>query len=380
MNILHILPSAYLGGSELCAFETIKVLQEAGNKNFVAVPNDGPLLEKLEPTISGYAIIKNDWWLANGKWSIILKIKMIKGYFNAAFTIRKYMLEQNIDVVITHTIVIPSGALAGAISRKPHIWYIHEYGDLDHNFNFQFGKKNTLALINTLSKKIIVNSIALFNYFKKYLNPLKVSQIYYAVNYPLTEPLHNKATCSLTIVMVGRIAKGKNQLVALQALVLLKKENIYPKIIFVGGYDKDYLIQLTDYIDLNHIGNQVEFVGQTTEPWKYVQEGDCVLVCSKNEAFGRVTVEAMKSGKVAVVSNTGAGPELVNDRVNGFLFNPDNAFELSHILKSLWKLDSTVRYTMPAFTFASQNFTEQRHYESFRALLFFNHSLLKKNS
>jgi len=365
MNILHILPSTHFGGSELCAVETIKVLNLAGDYNYVIFPNEGDLIPHLANNLAGYSIVENSWWLAGTKWTLFFRLKMLKGYILSAFKIRRYIKKNSIDIVITHTLAIPSGAIAAKLSSKKHIWYIHEYGDIDHGFKFVFGKKNTLKIIESLSNLILVNSESLLEHFKSCFPLNKLVKVNYVVEYPLYEPMQTKVKDSLTICMVGRVAPGKNQLIALLALVQLKKEGIMPHILFVGSADQSYLNTLNIIITKHKLKEQVTFIGQSSEPWVYVQKSDVVLVCSKMEAFGRVTVEAMKSGKIAVVSETGAGKELIQHGKTGFLFNPDNALELAAILKQIWDMETGITVAKAAYTFAVTNFNEDIHKEQF---------------
>jgi glycosyltransferase involved in cell wall biosynthesis len=361
MNILHVLPSAFPGGSELCAFETIQVLKNDGFKNVVIVPKQGPLFEKLSKELESIFVVENNWWISNPAFSFLLKIKMIYGYLRSILKMRKIIKNNKIDLVITHTIGIPCGAFASKLSNVPHIWYIHEYGDIDHNLQFNYGKKTSLFLVNLLSKKIIVNSNALRKHYLPYFSTNKIDQVNYVVNYPPCEPLLIKKSHALTICMVGRIAAGKNQLVALQALKILKTEGIVPHISFVGGVDQSYFKLLDDFGKSNDLINQITFVGHTDKPWENVQQADCILVCSKNEAFGRVTVEAMKSGRFAVVSDTGAGKELIEHNKTGFLFNPENADELALIIKQLWFMTNAGDITTSAYNFVASHFNASVH-------------------
>jgi glycosyltransferase involved in cell wall biosynthesis len=58
-------------------------------------------------------------------------------------------------------------------------------------------------------------------------------------------------------------------------------------------------------------------------------------MCSDAEAFGRVTVEALKSGRPVIGTRSGGTPELICDGVNGFLFEPGNARQLAAALRRL---------------------------------------------
>ena len=58
-------------------------------------------------------------------------------------------------------------------------------------------------------------------------------------------------------------------------------------------------------------------------------------MCSDAEAFGRVTVEALKSGRPVIGTRSGGTPELIADGENGFLFEPGKAQELASAMRRL---------------------------------------------
>lgn len=55
------------------------------------------------------------------------------------------------------------------------------------------------------------------------------------------------------------------------------------------------------------------------------------------ETFGLVAAEAMSHGLPVIASKIGALPEIVEDSVTGFLFNPGNAEELAGKMRLLWE-------------------------------------------
>lgn len=55
------------------------------------------------------------------------------------------------------------------------------------------------------------------------------------------------------------------------------------------------------------------------------------------ETFGLVAAEAMSHGLPVIASNIGALPEIVEDGVTGFLFNPGNTEELAGKMRLLWE-------------------------------------------
>lgn len=361
MNVLHILPSSHIGGSELCVYETVKVLQAEGFQNYAIFPQQGSMVAYLSEHLAGHSVVQNSWWIAGGRWSAAFKLKMLRGYFLSAWKIKKYIKKHSIDIVITHTLAIPAGALGAWMANVPHVWYIHEYGDRDHGFNFVYGKQTTLKMISKLSHSVVFNSKTVADYFSEFITQPKRYILNSVIEYPLTAPLVRKDKNSLKICIVGRISPGKNQLIIVEALALLKQKNIFPLVTFIGGANPDYLSMLKEKVHLNGLGNQVGFVEHTQAPWEYVQKADCVVVSSKMEAFGRVTIEGMKSGKILVVSNTGAGTELIHHGVTGYLFSPENVRELANILEMIWNMEDVEFITKAGYEFASENFNTDKH-------------------
>jgi glycosyltransferase involved in cell wall biosynthesis len=369
MNVLHIMPSSHAGGSELCVYETVKVLESEGIRNYAVFPKEGNMISYLSDHLAGYAVIENSWWIAGVNWTMLFKLKMLRGYFLSAWKIKKYIKEQSIDIVITHTLAIPAGAIAARLQSVSHVWYIHEYGDRDHGFKFIYGKKRTLNLITGLSDSIVYNSKTVADYFSEFITHDKKNILNGVIEYPLTKPLAQKDKKSLSICVVGRISSGKNQQIIIDAMILLKKENIFPIVTFVGSANPDYLNLLQEKISYNRLENQITFVEYTQTPWQYVQKADAVLVSSKMEAFGRVTIEGMKSGKILIVSNTGAGTELIQHGITGYLFDPEKAQELATIMKMVWEMEDIKSITEAAHAFACSNFNAEVHKKQIMSIL-----------
>ena len=69
----------------------------------------------------------------------------------------------------------------------------------------------------------------------------------------------------------------------------------------------------------------------------YYQACDAVIMPSRWEGFGLVAIEAMRNAKAVIVSNAGALPELIQNDVNGYVFNLKEEFSLKDILFNLDK-------------------------------------------
>ena len=69
----------------------------------------------------------------------------------------------------------------------------------------------------------------------------------------------------------------------------------------------------------------------------------CFALASRSEGLPRVLIEAMASGKPVVASRVGGIPELVDDGVNGLLFEKENSGELAEKLSLLLGDESRAR-------------------------------------
>ena len=89
-----------------------------------------------------------------------------------------------------------------------------------------------------------------------------------------------------------------------------------------------YAQNLKDRAERLGIVDNVRFVGLQKDTVKYYHQADIVLVCSRFEAFGRVTVEAMMGGCVVIGANTGGTIELIEDSKTGYLYESGNVDSL----------------------------------------------------
>jgi glycosyltransferase involved in cell wall biosynthesis len=76
--------------------------------------------------------------------------------------------------------------------------------------------------------------------------------------------------------------------------------------------------------------DRVEFVEYCPDPSEHLAWSNAVLMCSEGEAFGRVTVEALKSGRPVIGTRDGGTIELVHDGCDGILVAPGDADALAH--------------------------------------------------
>ncbi|WKB35517.1 glycosyltransferase family 4 protein [Terrilactibacillus sp. S3-3] len=69
----------------------------------------------------------------------------------------------------------------------------------------------------------------------------------------------------------------------------------------------------------------------------YYEIFDAVIVPSRWEGFGLVAIEAMRNKKAVIASRRGALPEIVTDKVTGYLFDLNDLNQLKNLFVNLDK-------------------------------------------
>lgn len=105
------------------------------------------------------------------------------------------------------------------------------------------------------------------------------------------------------IVSVGRLISLKRGEDLIKALKSMPQEF---EIIFLGdGDQRDSLLTLTKESGLS---DRVHFLGNVTNPFKYIAKSDYFVSCSSSEGFPNVLVEAMICGVPVISSDCQSGP------------------------------------------------------------------------
>ena len=134
-----------------------------------------------------------------------------------------------------------------------------------------------------------------------------------------------------TFALVGLIHPSKGHLEALEALAILRKEGRDVRMVFAGdGRDKE----VRERIAALGLTDVVELAGFVKDPYSVFLRVHALLMCSRNEAMGRVTVEGMASGLPVIGHDSGGTPELITDGGNGLLY-PGGAEELAERMRRL---------------------------------------------
>lgn len=148
----------------------------------------------------------------------------------------------------------------------------------------------------------------------------------------------------LTVLFFGRLVERKGCMQLLRAIRALDRDTL-PKFRVVICGKGERMSQLQQYVQDNGLGDIVEFTGYVSEedkPRYYASADIAVFPSISGESFGIVLLEAMASGRAAVLAGNNPGYASVMHPKPELLFDPMDIDQLATQLRSLLT-DSALR-------------------------------------
>ena len=157
---------------------------------------------------------------------------------------------------------------------------------------------------------------------------------------------NGNSTIENTILSVGRVDPVKNLERIIEALSILKKENVPFKFKWVGeSFSKkfkehyEYKLKIDQLIQSNELNEVWEWHPKTSKIKDHYRDADMLIHFSKGEGFPNVIMEGMASGLCVFASDVGDHHRILNDEVNGYLCPPEESTLLANKLKSYMSLE-----------------------------------------
>lgn len=344
-NILEICLSRDLGGLELHVKNISHYL------NSLCVINN---TSKLEPFFKE----NSHPYEKIGRYSFLKLAKIID--------------KNQIDVVHLHwTKDIPVVVLAKLISkRKPkivqtrHMHMTRFKSDFYHKFLYK--NIHTIIAVTHMVKE------QLEKFIPKNICP-KLHMCYIGANTP--KLLSNKEKEILKdslglkdefiVAIVGRIEEAKGQHIVLEAVEKLRHNNIKAKTLIIGhAMNEEYANNLK-----KNYPHDI-FTGFINNPSDSMQIADCVVLATQKETFGLVLIEAMQCGICVLGSNQGGPLEIINNDINGLLFESMNSEDLYQKLLTMYNNpNKKEQLALLGKQKAHTEFDAERQFEKFKTIL-----------
>lgn len=293
-----------------------------GVKPIVLLPHNGPMCAQLEKEGIPYKVSHYYWWVNDNhgvfQW-LLNKRKQVINYFRIP-KLCSLFSENKPELIYTNSVCVNIGILMAEHLGLPHVWQARESLS-------QFSLSLSLVLSRKLwalpaTKAHILISDYMMDYYRPYLPNDRMVRIYNGVDLPkgVTERTKNEINGRLKVACVGVLSNQKNQLELLRAQVLLRNRGVEIETYLYGTLKGEYLSIVRQYILENHLEDTAHIVGHTNDVFGALQNMNLGVVCARDEAFGRVTIEFMLMHMPVVVSDSGANPELIAHGKTGAIY------------------------------------------------------------
>lgn len=364
MNVLYIAHDASLYGATRSLIELVEEMKHFNVNPYVIIPYKGKLTRLLRIKKIPYSIISYSYCFrricsANYISENLNEIKNIK----AIYEIIKVIRNKNIDMIHSNNLGTDVGAIAALLTNKKHIWHIREFMEEDHKI--EFVHKHRMKYLMDKASACVAISQAIYAKYSLLYRGKKMVSIYDGLQlhqYIIEkEDLFKKR--DFYIIFCGYIQENKGQLEAIKAIHLLKKGGVKNICLHIfGDGESKYLSILERYIKENELYKEVKLEGFQENLINYRKLADIELVCSKFEALGRVTIEAMLAKNLVIGADTAATKELIGENgKNGLLYKQGDAKCLADtILYAILNQEKSIEVINRAYEYAIDNFSSEK--------------------
>jgi len=326
-RVLFLHQGGELYGSDLVFSHVVSALAQDVNP-VIVLDNHGPLVDRLKTStqniiIHPLGVLRRKYFNPAGMLKCALEIS------RAVPLLTRLIKQENVALIYSNTIGVIPGAFAAKLTKKPHIWHVHEIIQEP-----RFVGKTLATLVLTTSDKIVAVSNAVANFLKTgfFGDSNRIQVVYNAVamekfSKPYAETIRDELgipqDCIL-IGLIGRIHFWKGQDFFLNVVSVIKRSGFSQfKVLIVGSTYSGYEWLLQDLqkkvVSLG-LQENVIFCSYRQDVEKLYAGIDILVVPSTQpEPFSLVTLEGMAAGKPIVATAHGGPAELIEDGKTGFL-------------------------------------------------------------
>lgn len=322
MKIDFVITGMDIGGAEMQAIDLLIELNSRGHMVRLIsltppVSQTHKLLEKQIPVIS-------------------LEMKNKINILNAAFKLRKLILNNKTDVVHGHmfhaNILV---RLVKLFTRKiPIICTAHSTYEGGKIRDYVYRLTNHFSELNT-----VVSEAARRRYINDKVFPAaKTKTVFNCINTNVFLNLKKPSDKIFHWITVGRLVSLKNQISIIKSIEYLPTSDLT---IVGDGPEKE---KLERYVNEHGLAERVSFAGAQSDLSKYYNRSNAFVLASKYEGFALVVAEAMSCGLMVVATDCGGPADVIgDDKYCGVLVPPDEDEQLLFAMQKVVKINEIER-------------------------------------
>ena len=335
MNILFLDQFSDLGGAQQNLLDLLPAIRKHGWKALVAAPGSGPLADRSRASGVPYAELSIGPFRSWKKSAIdVLRFLLQARALTRRIALLVEVLEANL-IYVNGPRLLPAAARA-ASGRIPLVFHCHSL--------LRPGYPAVLV-----GRALRRSRAALIGNCRFVLQPLQQyatgEVVYNGVPAPAGASLR-KSGSTFTAGVIGRIAPEKGQAEFVQAARTVARTHPDCRFVVCGAamFDDPGAARYERQVRQAAADLPVEFLGWRSDAAQVLAGMDLLIVPSAGrEATTRVVFEAFAAGVPVLACNSGGLPEIIRDRVTGYLAPPGDPAALARQMCAVIESDPSQR-------------------------------------
>lgn len=356
MRILIVSHEYNVGGSTRSMINLTLELMKRGIDVNILIPRKKTAAELLDKYGLKYDVVRYypNYKHIDKSWKLYEIFHEFMNYWHV-IGVAKYIKKNKYDYVISNSSAVDVAARACKHLKQKHIYYIREI--MGQSIDLDFCNKTRMKKLIENSEGTIFISNAVRDAHLKNYSISNYVQIYNGIDArDYDAPGHSILDCDdIKFVQIGAICESKGTLSTIKMIERVRKI-CKCQLTIVGDIKTDYYKVVKKYVDDNELNKNVEFVGYQENVSDFLSQSDILIMNTKYEGLGRVTIEGMISGCLVIGRASGGTLEIINHNVNGLLFENEDEF-IYYIKDILEKKDFYKQMARAARDYAISKFS-----------------------
>jgi glycosyltransferase involved in cell wall biosynthesis len=323
INIVYIITSPAPYGANKALLNILDGMVERGVRPLVVMALKGDMCEELEARNIQYQIVEHYFSiyppLCSIRDGLLFFPRFLRTFWYNDQAIKKinYIVKEFKPDII-HTNIGPDH-VGFQVAKKldiPHVWHIREYQDLDFGWHPFPSKRKFLRKLYDTNNYPIAITYSLFNHYSLQSN---ACVIYDGV----MQKSHTQfiAKKEKYFLFVGRLEDAKGISMLVEAYIEFCKFDNDTELRIAGDGDSSYETKLHQMVDDAQLTQRIRFLGFRTDISNLMANATALVVSSRYEGFGFITVEAMFNGCLVIGNNSGGTKEIMQKENLGLLYS-----------------------------------------------------------
>lgn len=345
LRVLHLTHYAELYGANRSLLDLVRTTRDAGQLDpFVVLAVDGPLRQALTDLGIAHAVVPFVPWmhkrvLMGGPHHRLLqrwrhhKAGMERDRINTeqVNVLLDLARRHRIQLVHANSSVIPLG---GAVARSlgvPFVWHIRELPFKHYGFHVDGGTRRYATELSKADALIALSKAVATDITTVSGATDRITVVPNGVVH--RERLHRlriendgrwRSVPTFNFLSAGLFHRSKMQEEVVSAFAKVHRQYPSTALYLAGDGDMDRVRALARTSGAVHA---IHFLGFVPDMDSLLATSHAVVQCSRHEALGRITLEAMAHGLPVIGHASGATPELIQHDTNGLLYQDPQDLE-----------------------------------------------------